>query len=232
MSSASRLFAAHCVLLCALFVWEVPRNRVDGAETGQIAGHVRLGLKRTGRPLGSTAYAARQIVTPGAPGPDLANVLVWLRDAPRAANLVVSKTEIRQQDEMFVPHLVAITVGSTVQFPNDDPYFHNVFSLSRASTFDLGRYPKGDSRSRIFTKPGIVKVFCNLHSHMSALVAVFDHPYFAQVSAEGTFTIDRVPAGTYSLTAWHERAGETDVTVKVEPAGTTRLEVIVPVLES
>ena len=80
---------------------------------------------------------------------------------------------IAQKDEQFVPHVVAVTVGSTVAFPNQDPIFHNVFSLSRGASFNLGRYPSGSSRSRVFTKPGIVKVFCDIHSQMSAVVRVF-----------------------------------------------------------
>ena len=111
---------------------------------------------------------------------------------------------------MFVPHVVAITTGSSVAFPNDDLLFHNVFSLSRAGTFDLGRYPQGDTRVRRFDKAGVVKVYCHLHSHMSAIIAVFDHPWFAKVGADGNFEIDRVPPGTYLLTGWHERAGNTD----------------------
>ena len=86
-----------------------------------------------------------------------------------------------------MPRLVAITRGSTVEFPNADPYFHNVFSLSRGATFDLGRYPRGESRSRAFTKPGLVKVYCHLHSQMSASIMVFDHSHF---------THSRTPTGT------------------------------------
>jgi plastocyanin len=206
-------------------------EHVGTVESGRIEGTIRLGIKRTARPLQTAAYATRQITVPGTPGPELANVLVWLRDVPWKGELPPQREEIHQRDEMFVPRVVAITVGSTVRFPNEDPFFHNVFSLSRAASFDLGRYPKGDSRSRVFTRAGIVKVFCHFHAHMSALVAVFDHPYFAQVTADGTFTLDAVPAGTYTLTAFHERAGNTDASVSVRAGQTSRLEVIVPFID-
>ncbi|MGE3840771.1 MAG: hypothetical protein AB7I50_04225 [Vicinamibacterales bacterium] len=201
------------------------------AESGRIAGTIVLGLKRTGRPLPLSAYGARHVAHDAAVQSESSHVLVWLKDAPRGVKPAPVAIEVRQQDETFMPHVSAIPVGSTVKFPNGDNYFHNVFSLSRTASFDLGRYPRGDSRQHTFTKPGIVKVYCHLHSHMSALIAVFDHPYFARGTEDGTFTIADVPAGRYTLTAWHERAGDTDVAVVVEPGETTRLEVVVPVIE-
>ena len=81
-----------------------------------------------------------------------------------------------------MPRVAAVTVGSTVEFPNLDSYFHNVFSLSRGASFDLGRYPKGESRSRRFTRPGLVKVYCHFHSDMSATIVVFDHPFYTAPS--------------------------------------------------
>jgi len=198
------------------------------AEWGRLAGHVRLGVRQAKRPLSTDSYG-RQIAAPGVPTSELGNVLVWIKDAPRTTVAASVATELRQRDEMFVPHVVAITTGSSVTFPNDDLLFHNVFSLSRAAAFDLGRYPKGDTRVRRFDKAGVVKVYCHLHSHMSAIIAVFDHPWFAQVGEDGTFVIDRLPAGAYTLTGWHERAGNTDRPVTIEPGATTRIELLVPI---
>ena len=97
--------------------------------------------------------------------------------------------------------------AETVDFPNDDPFFHNVFSLSKAATFDLGRYPSGSSRARTFSRPGIVKVFCDIHSHMTALVMVLDHAWFTIPADDGTFTLPPVPAGELTVVAWVRSGG-------------------------
>jgi plastocyanin len=198
------------------------------ADFGRIVGRVRLGVRPAARPLSTDAYS-RQIITPAAPSGEMSNVLVWIKDAARPGALPPMQAELHQRGEMYVPHVVAVTTGSTVSFPNDDPLFHNVFSLSRAAAFDLGRYPQGDSRTRRFDKAGVIKVYCHLHSHMSAIIAVFDHPWFAQAGADGSFTIDRVPPGRHVLTGWHERAGNADQPVTVEPGAVTRVELLVPI---
>jgi hypothetical protein len=119
-----------------------------------------------------------------------------------------------------------------VEFPNDDLIFHNVFSLSRVATFDLGRYPRNTSKARTFAKAGIVKVFCHLHSHMSAIIRVFPHPYFVAPDREGRFTIEGVPAGRHSVTAWHERAGEVTHQAAVDEGGATELTFSLPLTDS
>ena len=109
-----------------------------------------------------------------------------------------------QRNERFVPHVLAIVAGTTVDFPNSDPTYHNVFSLSKTRRFDLGRYAAGRSKAVRFDQPGIVRVFCDIHSHMSAFILVFSHRYFAVTDDEGRYRIDNVPPGTYSVVAWHE----------------------------
>jgi hypothetical protein len=103
-----------------------------------------------------------------------------------------------------VPYVLAITVGTTVDFPNHDRTYHNVFSLSRPRRFDLGRYPQGESKSLRFDRPGVVRVFCDIHSHMSAFILVFAHRFFATTDAEGRFRLDDVPPGAYTLVAWND----------------------------
>jgi hypothetical protein len=127
--------------------------------------------------------------------------------------------------------VVAVTTGSSVAFPNEDPFFHNVFSLSRGAAFNLGRYPSGSSRSKVFTRPGIVKVFCEIHSHMSAVVRVFEHPWFTLPSEDGTFAIANVPAGEHTLVAWHERIGERRDRVTIRAGADTQINFTLPVLE-
>ncbi|HEX5110875.1 MAG TPA: carboxypeptidase regulatory-like domain-containing protein [Vicinamibacterales bacterium] len=126
---------------------------------------------------------------------------------------------IDQRDETFVPHVLAVSVGTAVAFPNNDITFHNVFSLSKTKKFDLGRYGRGKSQTVVFDKPGVVRVFCDIHSHMSAFVLVFNHSFFTTTDADGRYRIDGIPAGSYSVTAWHEGAARDTHTVTFPPGG-------------
>ena len=113
-----------------------------------------------------------------------------------------------QKDKMFTPHVLAVPMGSMVDFPNADPIFHNAFSSYSGQIFDVGLYPPGTTRSVRFARPGIVRVFCNIHSAMSAVIVVVATPYFAITKRDGTFEIADVPPGEYDLTVFHERATE------------------------
>ena len=199
------------------------------SATGRVVGRVRLVAAHSTRPL-ALAYASRTLSAPGQPGVETGNVVVYLRDVP-ATQVPPRRFEMRQQDEMFVPRVLPIPLGSSVVFPNTDPYFHNVFSLSRAASFDLGRFPKGQSRARQFTQAGLVKVFCHLHAHMTGVVMVLDHPWFATPSSDGTFVIADVPAGRRTVSAWHERIGEANIKVEVPAGGEASVEFVLPVVE-
>lgn len=197
---------------------------------GRVSGTVRL--KTAGRaPSGATVYAGRSVAPRAKPQPEIRNVIVFFADAPAHATKP-ARASIAQREEQFIPHVVAVTLGSAVEFPNDDTIFHNVFSLSRPATFDLGRYPSGASRSRTFLKPGIVKVYCQIHSHMSAVVRVFDHGWFTIPADSGAFSIDGVPPGSYTLVAWHERIGERRDRVTIGAGATTDVTFTLPVLEA
>lgn len=199
------------------------------AETGRITGRVVL-TAPVSAPLASAAYATRRVERVSAPPTnEINNVVVFVQDAPKTSRLAPMRAQIAQQGETFVPRVVAVTRGSTIDFPNGDPYFHDVFSLSRAASFDLGSYPRGSSRSWQFPRAGIVKVYCHIHSHMSASILVFDHPYFAMPHADGTFTIGDLPAGTYHVSAWHERIGENVQSVRVDAGRSADIEFALPV---
>jgi hypothetical protein len=200
------------------------------SDTGTITGRVTLTTKMRGTALPSTAYPGRTVSEHAAPPiPEIKNVVVYLKDVTFHGPLPPKKAELRQFHETFVPHIVAVTRGSSVDFPNDDAIFHNVFSLSSAAKFNLGRYPKGQSRSVKFPKAGIVKVFCDIHSHMSATIVVLDHPYFAVPELDGTFEIPNVPAGEYTIVGWHERVGERTADVRVERGKATNIDLSLPV---
>jgi plastocyanin len=133
-------------------------------------------------------------------------VVVYLESAPRQAfgDLPSGRARMDQRAEQFVPRVLAVTVGTTVDFPNNDKTFHNVFSLSRVRTFDLGRFAPGRTGSVRFDRPGIVPVFCDIHSHMSAYVLAFSHPFFAVSDDDGRYELHAVPPGTYALMVWSE----------------------------
>ena len=147
--------AAACLLVLAAGLGVRP---AAAPALGRVEGYVHL-TSASVRPVPSGVYPSRRVSVPLAtPGPDMQNVVVFIKDAPTPDLIPVTKATIAQKDEAFVPGVVAITNGSTVVFPNFDPYFHNVFSLSRAASFDLGRFARGDSRTRRFTASGLVKV--------------------------------------------------------------------------
>lgn len=116
------------------------------------------------------------------------------------------KASVIQKDKTFIPHVLVVPVGSRVDFPNQDNIFHNVFAEYNAKKFDLGMYPKGQTRAPKdpFDKPGIVAVLCNVHSNMSAFILVVDTPFYAKSDAKGNFSISGVPEGSYDMKAWHE----------------------------
>jgi plastocyanin len=201
-------------------------------DAGAIVGRVRLRARIGGAALASTAYPTRAVSSARPnPLPEIRNVVVYVRDAAFRGAPAPRRAAMNQNHETFVPHVLAVTRGSTIEFPNDDPIYHNVFSLSSASTFNLGRYPTGQSRRQTMTKAGIVKVYCQIHSHMSATILVFDHPYFAIPELDGSFEIPNLPPGDYTVVGWHERVGERTARLRIDAGRPTSIELSLPVDE-
>lgn len=208
-----------------------PAGSPPEPQTGRLQGRVTITSPVSKAPP-SAAYGARRVETGGADATsELTNVVVYLEDAPKPQALPPTRARIVQENETFVPRVVAITRGSTVDFPNADPFFHDVFSLSRAGTFDLGSYPRGQTKSQQFRRAGLIKVYCHIHSHMSASIMVFDHPFFTIPRADGSFGLDDVPAGTYKVSAWHERIGESTQSVRIEPGRPSEIQFALPITE-
>lgn len=221
---ASRIDTARrtASMSAAVLIWMAAASpaSLGSAAPGSIAGHVTVPQARVTvepRPTPSSLGGA------DTPRPaELRPAVVYLESAPRGAfERDDSRTVMDQRDQTFVPHVLAVTVGTTVDFPNSDPVFHNVFSLSKARTFDLGRYARGKSKSVRFDRPGVVQVFCDIHSHMSAYILVFAHRFFAVTDGSGRYAIGGVPPGTYSVIVWYEGAVRDTRTVEVPEAGGT-----------
>jgi len=170
-----------------------PATPPAGAASGTVSGAVEI--------TNSREPAVRR-------NKDYSGVVLWLEPVdhgdipvppPKHAQMV-------QKDRHFTPHVLAISVGSTVEFPNRDPYYHNAFSNFSGEPFDIGLYPPGTSKSTMFKRPGIVRVFCNIHPTMSAIIAVLPNPWYDLTSATGKFHIANVPTGEYQLRIFYERA--------------------------
>jgi plastocyanin len=135
-----------------------------------------------------------------------AGVVVWLEAVGGAAPAAAGRYVLDQKNKRFLPHVMAVPVGAQVDFPNHDPIFHNAFSNFAGQPFDTGLYAPGTSQKITFRREGVVRVFCNIHAQMSAVIVVVPTPYFAVTNAAGAYQIANVPAGEYVLKVFHERA--------------------------
>jgi plastocyanin len=203
----------------ALLLAEAAPGRGQAEPTGAIRGRVEVRLRKTER-AARPDVSALGMADPR-DTPDRRTSVVYLETVPRGAFEVPApgRAVLDQRNETFVPHVLAVTVGTTVEFPNSDRVYHNVFSLSRAKRFDLGRYPKGESRAVRFSRPGMVRVFCEIHSHMSAFVLVFAHRFFDTTDEAGRYRIEGVPPGTYNLAVWNEGEVRATRVVRVPETG-------------
>jgi plastocyanin len=160
---------------------------------------------------------------------DRSGVLVFLEGVPMSAPAPLPRQNpvISQADRRFEPKVLPVLQGTTIDFPNDDLIFHNVFSLSKTQPFDLGVYKPGDSKSLTFPQAGLVKVYCNMHPQMISNIIVLENPCFALTDEAGAFVIGDVPDGTYNLRTWHELGGDSITAVSVSGSSLLRLSLSV-----
>lgn len=203
---------------------------VRPAATGRIEGEVVVSTALSSRRPRFRIYSdpGPGSRPPAAETNEIRNVVLYVQNAPVTDADPSAHASMTQDDERFVPHVLPVVRGATVDFPNADDVFHNVFSLSSARTFDLGRYPKGSAKSVTFEQSGIVQVFCHIHSDMSGIVLVLDNPYFAQPAFSGRYAIENVPPGEYTVVGWHERIKPVRRTVKVVAGETARVDFDIP----
>ena len=157
---------------------------------------------------GTAATVTGTVQVTGSSKHSLTDLVVWLRpvSSPPPETVDLPHRTLLQKDKMFRPHVLPVRVGTVVDFPNADPIFHNAFSNYDGQIFDVSLYPPGTTRSVRFRRPGIVRVFCNIHPMMSAIILVLDTPYFAKLDAAGRYRIENVAAGEYELNLFDERA--------------------------
>ena len=198
----------------------------------ELVGRIVITKKITKKHLISPVYQLRGMSS--AMEPDLvpvneySKIVVFLegnlpdRDEP-------VRTELRQQNRRFEPQMLVIPVGSIVSFPNSDPIFHNVFSLSSAKKFDLGYYPEGQTRVVRFDDAGVAQVYCHLHPNMYAAIVVVPNQWYTRPADDGTFLLSRIPPGRYHLVAWHMNGGLFRKEVQVSASSGTDVVVRIPV---
>ena len=155
-----------------------------------------------------------------------ADAVVWLPGVtPTEAPPGAGPARIAQQRKTFEPHVEVVPAGTSVAFPNLDRIYHNVFSLSEIARFDLGLYRNGASRSVAFAKPGVVRIYCNIHPSMSAFLVVVDGHAYAKTGLDGGALLPPVQPGSYRMSVWHERGGEKTLDVVVRAGAVTPVEV-------
>jgi plastocyanin len=207
-----------------------------------ISGTVVIEHKLTRRNVTASAPAyQRGVSVPLEPKPaedplafERSHVVVYIDGTGPASGVAAgqAKVEIQQQDRQFSPDMVVVPVGSTVSFPNLDAIFHNIFSLSKPRSFDLGNYPKGETRTVTFPVPGIVYVYCHLHPNMSATIVVSPTSWAVRANADGGFLLPNVPPGKYTVVAWHKAAGFVRKTATVTENGAPPITFDLPLTEA
>jgi hypothetical protein len=148
------------------------------------------------------------------------NIVVWLTPSsgqPTPRLEPNQRLRLIQRHKSFVPHLLIVPVGAVVEFPNQDPFFHNVFSLFEGKRFDLGLYEAGTTRNVSFDRPGISYIFCNIHAEMSAVVIALNTPYYGVSNRKGEIVIQKVPVGDYIMRTWAETASPEDLNALTHP---------------
>lgn len=155
---------------------------------------------------------------------DFGNTVIYLEPKVGVAKVVEAKIQMAINGRNFAPRVRVVPVGSTVDFPNQDPFTHNVFSTTAGALFDLQSYGSGISKSNQFKKAGAFAIYCNVHAKMTGHVVVVNTPWFTQAGNDGRWEIAKVPAGKYTMTVWHERSKPVISEIDVPAAGLAALE--------
>ncbi len=192
------MFLTNRLLLAALIVLQASRPDASGT----IQGRVSASGQKT----------------------DLANFVITVEDIEGTFSPPERPVVMEQKELRFVPHVLVILVGTTVEFPNKDPLSHNIFSISNSKRFNFGLYSQGAIRRLKFEKPGVVELLCNVHLEMSGFIVVTKNPYFARSETDGSYRIVGVPPGRHRLRCWHERLAAQERMVQVPETGSVTVD--------
>jgi plastocyanin len=189
-------------LFCLIFPVLIAVPVFAGENTGSITGKVEV-------------FRARRS----------ADVVVYLADVPGTFDPPANRPRIDQNNLMFIPHVLPVVVGTTVDFANSDSVKHNIFSPSKTKKINLGSYGQDIVKQVTFDKEGEVVLLCNVHTEMSAFIVILPNPYFAKTGNDGSFTITNIPPGQYTLKTWHEKNRPYRQKVTVEAGNTTEINI-------
>ncbi|MDX1978867.1 MAG: hypothetical protein SFV51_01260 [Bryobacteraceae bacterium] len=220
----------------ALVIWTGLAVTGGTLGAGNIEGTIRVTRRLTRQRVTPVVPAYHRGVVAPAEQPsagwdreELDRVAVYLESSAELPSTPVI-AQLEQRGRRFLSHTLVVPAGSTVSFPNRDPIFHNVFSLSRAKSFDLGNYRQNETRSVVFTKAGVVQVYCHLHPNMAASIVVTPNKWAAKPSPAGAFVLEAVPPGRHAVVVWHPSAGSFRKNVQVG-GGAVQLDFEIPVDE-
>lgn len=216
-------------------IWAFWGSCLATSYAGEIRSHVTVTQALTKKRVSLPAYqlrGARMKFPPStsASVDELSRVVIYLEGPDLSPGKPLS-LQMKQHNRQFEPDILMAPIGSSISFPNEDPIFHNVFSLSKAKEFDLGYYPSGQSRTLRFDKPGIAQVYCHLHPDMSAAIVIVPSAWYGQPGANGKLVFSGVPAGDYKIVAWHKSAGFLVKRIVLPETGSIDIELLIPLVE-
>jgi plastocyanin len=213
-----------------IFILTFTADRLNGGTiSGLVRGRGKEGAEENG---GGGKYDSRKLkFVERVEYDELRDFVVYIegppgtkQPAPSAPAKVITTRKISQKGALFSPHVLPVVVGTTVEWPNLDDVFHNVFSMSEAKPFDLGLYKHPEVKRVTFDQPGRIDIFCSIHKAMNCIILVLENPYFDAADERGRYSIVGVPAGTYRLKAWHERLPSQSREVVVPASGDVRAD--------
>lgn len=218
-----KLIIYSIIIIFLLTIDEISVAQINGTVKGKIEIEEKTKTNRRQR----TGYNQHQHGNEQKISNETENVVVYLEEIGSKGNYTYSgKTPVlTQKNAEFIPKVLPILKGTTINIKNEDKIYHNVFSLSDPKSFNIGRRPKGETVPQTFNKSGVVRVFCDIHSHMSAFIIILDNPFFATGNKNGNYEINNIPPGKYKLNVWHDNFEFESVEININSGETKTVNI-------